>query len=102
MEGSYFAAHGKLYKYSEQMMEDCCFGDDCGGRNAGCYHGGCIHCALEWMQMRATVLESDYPYEGTLVTNNTCRRELNPPQATARSVTIIDENSVTQIKYGIS
>ena len=49
MEGSYFSAHGKLLKYSEQMMEDCCFGEDCGDRDPGCYHGGCIHCALEWM-----------------------------------------------------
>jgi KDEL-tailed cysteine endopeptidase len=62
MESAYFVAHGVLNKYSEQMMADCCTGDDCGGRDPGCWHGGCIHCALEWMQTHATVLESDYPY----------------------------------------
>ena len=94
MESAYFVAHGVLNKYSEQMMADCCTGDDCGGRDPGCWHGGCIHCALEWMQTHATVLESDYPYQESHANSTECRRTQYPPQATAKSVTILNENDI--------
>lgn len=101
MEGAHYAAHGELKKLSEQMMIDCCYGDDCGGRSQGCHHGGCIHCALEWMQQHPQVLESDYPY---LEANGTseCHREQYPQQASAMNVTIIDENSVSQMIQGLN
>jgi cathepsin L len=102
MEGAHFAAHGELKKLSEQMMIDCCYGDDCGGRDQGCHHGGCIHCALEWMQDHPQVLETDYPYiEAANVTEVICRREQYPAQASAKNVTIIDENSVSQMIEGL-
>lgn len=102
MEGSYFAAHGVLKKLSEQMMVDCCSGDGCGGRDPGCRHGGCIHCALEWMQTHPQVLESDYPYLEANATSTTCRRELYPPQASAKSVSILDENDIQQMLIGLT
>ena len=82
-------------------MADCCTGDDCGGRDPGCWHGGCIHCALEWLQTHATVFESDYPYEESHANSTDCRRTQYPPQATAKSVTILDENDTKQMKQGL-
>ncbi len=76
-------------------MIDCCFGDDCGGRDAGCSHGGCIHCALEWMEQNPQVLESDYPYLERKANSTICRRTEFKPRASAKTVKILDDNSVS-------
>jgi len=100
MEGAFFAAHGELKKLSEQLMGDCCHGDPCGGRDPGCMHGGCIHCALEWLQSNYQVLETEYPFIGNA--SSSCRMADFPPQASALAVTILDENSLTQMLHGLN
>lgn len=58
VEGALFASTGKLTKFAEQELVDCCH-DSCYGCN-----GGFQDKAIDWLKGHAFCLEKDYKYTG--------------------------------------
>lgn len=66
VEGAHFVSTGKLLKYSEQELVDCCH-DQCAGCN-----GGFQNNAMTWLSKNPICLESEYKYTAR---DGTCRKQ---------------------------